>query len=37
MIKKEVEILVRAIIQTKGKILVCKKVGERYFFSWRTS
>jgi len=30
--KKEIEVLVRAIIQTKGEILVCKKVGKRYYF-----
>lgn len=30
--KKEIEVLVRAVIQTKGKILVCKKVGKRYHF-----
>ena len=30
--KKEIEVLVRAIVQDKGKILVCKKVGERYYF-----
>jgi len=30
--KNEVEILVRAVIQIKGKILVCKKVGRDYYF-----
>ncbi len=30
--KKKVEILVRAIIQNKGKILVCKKVEKNYYF-----
>ncbi len=30
--KKEIEILVRAIIQKKGKILVCKKIGKDYYF-----
>ena len=30
--KKEIEILVRAIIQAKGKILVCKKIGKDYYF-----
>jgi len=30
--KKEIEVLVRAIVQDKGKILVCKKVGKRYYF-----
>ena len=30
--KKEVEILVRAVIQIKGKILVCKKLKKRYYF-----
>lgn len=30
--KKEVEILVRAIVQDKEKILVCEKVGKKYFF-----
>lgn len=32
MLKKEVEILVRAIIQIKGKILVCRKLKKKYFF-----
>jgi ADP-ribose pyrophosphatase YjhB (NUDIX family) len=30
--KKEIELLVRAIIRIKGKILVCKKIGRRYYF-----
>ena len=30
--KKEIEVLVRAIIQDKGRVLVCKKVGKRYYF-----
>ena len=30
--KKEVEILVRAVIQDKEKILVCEKVGKNYYF-----
>ena len=30
--KKEIDILVRAIIQNKGKILVCQKVGKGYYF-----
>jgi ADP-ribose pyrophosphatase YjhB (NUDIX family) len=30
--KKEIEILVRAIIQERGKVLVCRKVGKRYYF-----
>lgn len=30
--KKEIEVLVRAIIQSKGKILVCKKMGKKYCF-----
>ena len=30
--EKGIEVLVRTIIQTKGKILVCKKVGKRYYF-----
>lgn len=30
--KKEIEVLVRAIIQEKGKILVCKKIGKKYYF-----
>lgn len=29
---KIIEILVRAVIQSKGKILICKKVGYRYYF-----
>ncbi|OGC48028.1 MAG: hypothetical protein A3A94_00085 [Candidatus Portnoybacteria bacterium RIFCSPLOWO2_01_FULL_43_11] len=32
MPKKEVEVLVRAIIQVKGKILVCRKLKRKYFF-----
>jgi ADP-ribose pyrophosphatase YjhB (NUDIX family) len=27
-----VEVLVRAIIQTKGEILVCRKIGKKYYF-----
>jgi len=30
--KKEIEILVRAIIQDNGEILVCRKIGKRYYF-----
>lgn len=30
--KKEIEILVRAIIQDNGKVLVCRKVRKRYYF-----
>lgn len=30
--KKEIEVLVRAIIQNKGKILLCKKIGKNYYF-----
>ena len=30
--KKEIEILARAIIQTEGKILVCKRIGKEYYF-----
>jgi len=30
--KKEVEVLVRGIIQYRGKILVCKKLGKYYYF-----
>ena len=30
--EKEIEVLVRAIIQEKGKILVCKKIGKKYYF-----
>ncbi len=30
--KKEIEILVRAIIQDKGKILVCKTIKKDYYF-----
>ena len=30
--KKEIEILVRAIIQDNGKILVCRKIGKKYYF-----
>ncbi len=30
--KKEIEILVRAIIENKGKILVCQKIGRKYYF-----
>lgn len=30
--KKEIEVLVRAIIQTQGKIFVCRKVGKKYYF-----
>jgi len=30
--KKEIEILVRAIIQDNGKVLVCRKIGKRYYF-----
>lgn len=30
--KKEIEILVRAIIQSNGKILVCRKVRKKYYF-----
>lgn len=29
---KNIEILVRAVIQNKGKILVCKKVDKKYYF-----
>jgi len=29
---KKIEVLVRAIIQQKGKILVCKKIGKKYYF-----
>lgn len=29
---RSVEVLVRAIIQTEGKILVCKRIGKRYYF-----
>jgi ADP-ribose pyrophosphatase YjhB (NUDIX family) len=29
---KEIEVLVRAIIKNKGKILVCKKLNKRYYF-----
>lgn len=32
MPQKKVEVLVRAIIQIKGKILVCKKLRSKYFF-----
>ncbi|MBZ1345262.1 MAG: NUDIX domain-containing protein [Candidatus Nealsonbacteria bacterium] len=28
----KIEVLVRAIIQNKGKILVCNKIGKHYFF-----
>ena len=28
--KKEIEVLVRAIIRDKGKFLVCKKIGRKY-------
>lgn len=30
--KKEIKILVRAIIQDKGKVLVCRKTGKKYYF-----
>jgi len=30
--KKEIEVLVRAIIQSKDKILVCKKIEKKYYF-----
>jgi 8-oxo-dGTP pyrophosphatase MutT (NUDIX family) len=30
--KKEIEVLVRGIIQHRGKILVCKKIGKYYYF-----
>ncbi len=30
--KKEIEILARAVIQIKGKILVCKRIGKDYYF-----
>ncbi len=30
--KNKIEVLVRAIIQDKGKILVCKKKGNNYYF-----
>ena len=30
--KKEIEVLVRGIIQSGGKILVCKKKGNNYYF-----
>ena len=30
--KKEIEILVRAVIEIKGKILVCRKIGNDYYF-----
>ncbi len=30
--KKEIEILVRAIIQDKEKISVCRKIGKKYYF-----
>jgi len=30
--KKEIEILVRAVIRVKGKILVCRKIGKKYYF-----
>jgi len=30
--KKEIEVLVRRIIQHRGKILVCKKIGKYYYF-----
>lgn len=29
---KKVEVLVRAIIQIQGKILVCRKIGKDYYF-----
>lgn len=30
--KKEIEALVRAIIYNKGKLLVCKNIGKKYYF-----
>jgi ADP-ribose pyrophosphatase YjhB (NUDIX family) len=30
--KKQIEIVARAIIQKNNKILVCKKIGKRYYF-----
>jgi len=30
--KNKIEILVRAIIQNNGKVLVCRKIGKRYYF-----
>jgi ubiquinone/menaquinone biosynthesis C-methylase UbiE/8-oxo-dGTP pyrophosphatase MutT (NUDIX family) len=32
MDRKRVELLVRALIQDNGRVLVCKKIGKRYFF-----
>lgn len=32
MQNKQIELLVRAIIKTKGKILVCKRKGKDYYF-----
>lgn len=31
-LKNQIQLLVRAIIQENGKILVCKKIGKRYYF-----
>lgn len=30
--RKEIEVLVRAVIQNKGKTLVCKRVDKKYYF-----
>lgn len=30
--KEEIEVLVRAIVQNKEKILVCQKIGKNYYF-----
>jgi mutator protein MutT len=32
MDRKRVELLVRALIQDNGRVLVCRKIGKRYFF-----
>jgi 8-oxo-dGTP pyrophosphatase MutT (NUDIX family) len=32
MDRKRVEFLVRALIQDNGRVLVCRKIGKRYFF-----